>query len=46
MNPTERGDSADVGGELPGQWVDAGMSAWLAHTNRTTLASARWMPAC
>ncbi|WP_414637790.1 DUF222 domain-containing protein [Actinomycetospora sp.] len=29
--------------ELPGQWVDAGMSAWFAHTNRTTLALARWM---
>jgi hypothetical protein len=29
--------------QLPGQWVDHGMSAWFAHTNRTTLQLARWM---
>jgi hypothetical protein len=29
--------------QLPGQWVDHGMSTWFAHTNRTTLQLARWM---
>lgn len=29
--------------ELPGQWVDHGMSAWFAHTNQAALALARWM---
>lgn len=28
---------------LPGQWVDAGMSAWFTHVNRAELALARWM---
>ncbi len=29
--------------QLPGQWVDHGMSTWFAHTNQTTLQLARWM---
>ena len=29
--------------QLPGQWVDHGMSAWFAHTNQAALALARWM---
>jgi hypothetical protein len=29
--------------QLPGQWVDHGMSAWFAHTNQMTLQLARWM---
>src|SRR3954453_23689921 len=29
--------------QLPGQWVDHGMSAWFAHTNHAQLALARWM---
>jgi hypothetical protein len=28
---------------LPGQWVDAGLSRWFAHTNQTLLAQARWL---
>jgi hypothetical protein len=28
---------------LPGQWVDAGMSAWFAHANRASHEQARWM---
>src|SRR4051794_27321427 len=29
--------------QLPGQWVDHGMSTWFAHTNQTALQLARWM---
>jgi Domain of unknown function (DUF222) len=29
--------------QLPGQWVDHGLSSWFAHTNRAALAQARWM---
>ena len=29
--------------QLPGHQVDAGLSAWFAHTNQTTLAQARWI---
>src|ERR1700712_1926834 len=29
--------------QLPGQWVDHGLSTWFAHTNQAALAQARWM---
>src|ERR1700712_2621800 len=29
--------------QLPGQWVDHGMSAWFTHHNQVALALARWM---
>src|ERR1700710_1308174 len=29
--------------QLPGQWVEHGLSTWFAHTNQAALAQARWM---